>query len=203
VSDPPAGFRLPGYADCLAAFIDRLAPARPHVVGVGFGANVAMELYRRHPTLPQSLVLSTAFPGWADSLPAAVVARRLQWCRRETGLLSLSEGFERGWIFGVRMEAATANVDEGFVASMPDAPPAGFSVLARSLAEASFADFALIDVPMLALYAVHDERPRRIRADAHRAPAGTIAMLPGIGNPASGAPDRFNTEVLDFIRARM
>src|SRR5215213_4242939 len=24
-SDPPAGFRLPEYADCLAAFIDRLA----------------------------------------------------------------------------------------------------------------------------------------------------------------------------------
>ena len=36
-SDPPARFRLPDYADLLAAFVDRLALARPHVVGVAFG----------------------------------------------------------------------------------------------------------------------------------------------------------------------
>ena len=99
------------------------------------------------------------------------------------------------------MEAATANVDDELVTGAYDAPGAGFSVLARSLAEASFADFPRIDVPMLALYAVHEERPTD-RADAHRAPAGTIAMLPGVCNSASGAaPDRFSAEVLAFLRA--
>ena len=89
-SDPPAGFRLPDYADLLVAFVDRLALARPHVLGVGYGEFLAMELHRRHPTLPRTLALSKAFPGWASSLPADVVAQRLNWCRRETGLLSES-----------------------------------------------------------------------------------------------------------------
>src|SRR5215203_4737756 len=78
-SDTPTTFRLPEYADCLAAFVRQLCLARPHVVGVGFGGHLAMELYRRHPTLAQSLVLSTAFPGWAESLPTDVVAQRLAW----------------------------------------------------------------------------------------------------------------------------
>src|SRR4051794_19071217 len=151
-SDPPADFRLPEYADCLAAVIDTLGLGRPHVVGVGFGGHLAMELYRQHPALPQSLALSTAFPGWADSLPADVIARRLKWCRHTTALLS--EPFARGWRSGLGMEAATARVADEAVASTSGPPPAGFGVLARALAEASFANFPRIDVPVVVMYAV-------------------------------------------------
>jgi len=159
-----------------------------------------MELYRRHPTLAQTLVLSTAFPGWADSLRVDVVAQRLQWCRRETG--HLAERFARGWTLGLRMEEATAPVADEVVANLSDGHPAGFRVLARSFAEASFADFPRIDVPTLLLYAVHEERPPRSPPDRKRIPTGKIVTLPGVGNPRSdAAPDRFNAEVLDFLRA--
>jgi len=156
-SDPPAGFRLPDYADCLAALVERLALARPHVVSVGCGGSLAWELYRRHPTLPRTLALSTAFPGWANALPTDVVAQRLKWCRRETE--RLSEPLARTWTSIMGMEAATAPVADEVVASMPDAHPAGFRVLARSFAEASFAGFPRIDVPTLLLYAVTAEPP--------------------------------------------
>ena len=46
-SDPPETYRLPEYADCLAAFIDALGLGRPHVLGLSLGGVLALELYRR------------------------------------------------------------------------------------------------------------------------------------------------------------
>src|SRR2546428_13653415 len=77
-SDPPEAFRLADYADCLAAFIDALGLERVHAAGVSFGGALALELYHRHPTLPMSLVLASAYAGWTGSLPAETVEHRLQ-----------------------------------------------------------------------------------------------------------------------------
>jgi len=59
-SDPREDFRLSDAADCLAAFIDALGVGRPHVLGLSFGGGLALELYRRHPTVPLTLVLAGA-----------------------------------------------------------------------------------------------------------------------------------------------
>src|SRR5919201_7008864 len=77
-ADPPESFRLPDYADCLAGFLRALGLARPHVVGLSFGGGLALELYRRHPAIPRSLVLAAAYAGWSGSLPAEAVGGRLQ-----------------------------------------------------------------------------------------------------------------------------
>src|SRR5437660_259439 len=71
-SYPPETFRMPQYADCLAAFIEALGMGRPHVLGLSFGGALALELYRRHPAIPRSLVLVSAYAGWAGSLPAEI-----------------------------------------------------------------------------------------------------------------------------------
>src|SRR2546425_6059136 len=76
-SDPPETFRLPEYADCLAAFVDALGLRQSHVLGLSFGAGLALELYRRHPTVPRTLVLASAYAGWAGSLPEGEVEQRL------------------------------------------------------------------------------------------------------------------------------
>lgn len=76
--DPPGSFRHQDYADCLAAFIKALGLERPHVLGLSFGGGLALELYRRHPALPRTLVLASAYAGWAGSLPRDVVEQRLQ-----------------------------------------------------------------------------------------------------------------------------
>lgn len=59
-SDPPESFRMPDYADCLAGFVGALGLERPHVVGLSFGGALALELYRRHPAIPMTLVLAGA-----------------------------------------------------------------------------------------------------------------------------------------------
>jgi pimeloyl-ACP methyl ester carboxylesterase len=64
-SDPPAAWRLPDYADCLAGLIQVLELGRPHVGGLSWGGGLALELYRRHPQVPRSLVLASAYAGWA------------------------------------------------------------------------------------------------------------------------------------------
>jgi pimeloyl-ACP methyl ester carboxylesterase len=57
-SDPPESFSLPDYADCLAGFVDALGLGRAHVAGLSFGGGLALELFRRHPAIPMSLVLA-------------------------------------------------------------------------------------------------------------------------------------------------
>lgn len=57
-SDPPESFGTAGYADCLAAFVDRLALGRPHVAGLSFGG--ILVLAHRHPAVPATLVLAAA-----------------------------------------------------------------------------------------------------------------------------------------------
>ena len=63
--DPPETFGADVYADCLAEFIEALEVERPHVLGLSWGGGLALELYRRRPDLPRSLVLASAYAGWA------------------------------------------------------------------------------------------------------------------------------------------
>src|SRR6266511_3739056 len=96
-SDPPETFRLPDYADCLAGFIQALDLGRPHVGGLSWGGGLALELYRRHPQVPRSLVLASAYAGWAGSLPPEVVAERVERpcarpnCRPSSGCPATSQ----------------------------------------------------------------------------------------------------------------
>lgn len=77
-SDPPESFGMAGYADCLAGFIERLRLDRPHVAGLSFGGALALELYRRHSAIPMTLILASAYAGWAGSSPADVAEQRLR-----------------------------------------------------------------------------------------------------------------------------
>ena len=74
--DPPEDLGLEGYADCLADFIDGIGLTRPHVCGLSFGGGLAIELAKRHRALPRSLVLASAYAGWAGSLGREEAERR-------------------------------------------------------------------------------------------------------------------------------
>ncbi|HUP74673.1 MAG TPA: alpha/beta hydrolase [Acidimicrobiales bacterium] len=71
-SDPPEMLGLADWADCLAAFLEKLGYGRAHIAGLSWGGGLALELYRRHPTIPRALILTSAYAGWAGSLPAGV-----------------------------------------------------------------------------------------------------------------------------------
>jgi pimeloyl-ACP methyl ester carboxylesterase len=201
--DPPSDFGSEGYADSLARFVREQNIERPHVLGLSFGTIVALELFRRHPAVPRSLVLASAYAGWAGSLPAEVVEAR-----------------RNGWLEDANRpaeEVAAALSDTLFTDSVPassrvelmamtfDFRPAGLRAVANASADADLRDvLPRIDVPTLLLYGDADKRsPVSIGEELHAAiPDAKLVVLPGIGHMVNlEVPERFNEEVRSFLRA--
>ena len=202
-SDPPETFRLPEYADCLAAFVDALGLGRSHVLGLSFGAGLALELYRRHPTVPRTLVLASAYAGWAGSLPADVVEQRLQQVLREADLPP--DQVVPGYIAGLFTESAPAELIDEVVAIMSGFHPAGVRAMALAFAEADLRDvLPRINVPALLLYGDADRRSLLSVAEEFHAriPTSKLVVIHGAGHQSNvEAAERFNTEVRSFLRS--
>lgn len=202
-SDPPESFRMPDYADCLAGFIEALELERPHVGGLSFGGGLAMEFYRRHPTIPRSLILAGAYAGWAGSLPPEVVQQRL------TQALSLadmpSERLVSEVIPTMFSRSAPAVMVEDFATKISAFHPVGFRAMALAFAEADLRDvLPLIEIPTLLLYGDEDVRAPLDVADAiHESiPGSKLVVLTGVGHISTvEAADRFNNEVRAFLRS--
>lgn len=200
-SDPPETFRLPDYADCLAGFIDGLGLERPHVLGLSFGGGLALELYRRHPSIPKTLVLAGAYAGWAGSLPPEVVEQRLQQALREADLPP--EEWLPGYMPGMFSESAPQDMIDEVMSIMSGVRPVGLRVGLRGFAEADLRDvLPHIEVPTLLLYGDADKRsPLPVARDLHaQIPGSTLVVLPGVGHLSNvEAADQFNREVRDFL----
>lgn len=202
-SDPPDSYRLPDYADTLAAFVEALGIQRPHVLGHSFGGGLALELYRRHPALPRSLVLAAGYAGWAGSLPAEEVQARLQLALRQADELPMA--ITPDSVPGLYSTSLGVEQLEELAAVMSDVRPAGMRTMARAFAEADLRDvLASIDVPTLLLYGDADQRATRAVWEPRHAeiPTSTLVLLAGIGHDlALEAPEAFNAEVRRFIRS--
>ena len=191
------------YADCVAAFVEALGLERPHVGGLSFGGALAIELHRRHPGLAKSLVLASAYAGWAGSLPAAVAEQRL---RQALELADLPpDRFARAAAPTMFSESAPAELVDRFAAGMREFHPAGLRAMARSSAEADLRD-ALpgIDIPTLLLYGDGDVRaPPEVAKALHAGiPGSRLVVLSGVGHVCNlEAPERFNEEVRAFLRS--
>jgi len=203
-ADPPETFRMPDYADCLAAFVGALGLERPRVLGLSFGAALALELYRRHPALPRALLLVSAYAGWGGSLPADVVARRVQQARRESELPA--EEWVPQWVSGLMTASAPPELTDLVVAGVSQFHPVGYRAIAHALAEADLRDvLPLIDVPTLLLHGRDDERsPIRVAEELHaRIPQSQLVVIPDVGHiPNVQAPDAFNAAVSEFLGSR-
>jgi pimeloyl-ACP methyl ester carboxylesterase len=200
-SDPPESFGMAGYADCLAGFIDRLGLEKPHVAGLSFGAILALELSRRHPAIPRSLVLASAYAGWGGSLPADVAEQRLQ---QALVLANLSpEQFVGTLLPTMFSEATPPETVDVFGASMLGFHPAGFRAMARASAENLRDTLAHINVPTLLVYGAQDVRtPLTVAKDLHAAITGsTLVVLPDSGHLCNiEAPEPFNRAIRNFLR---
>jgi pimeloyl-ACP methyl ester carboxylesterase len=202
-SDPPATFRLPDYADCLAGFIQALELGRPHVGGLSWGGGLALELYRRHPQVPRSLVLASAYAGWAGSLPPEVVAERVERALGEAELPP--EQWVGRYLSGLFTDSAPAELVEEALAMMLEVRPAGMQPMVQGFAEADLRDvLPRIQVPTLLLYGDADRRspPEVVARDLHaKIPGSRLVVLPGVGHQSDmEAPERFNAEVRGFLR---
>ncbi len=202
-SDPPETFRLPEYADSLAQFITALGFERPHVAGLSFGGAMALELYSRHPTIPRTLILASAYAGWAGSLPAEVVEPRVRGALRDADLPP--EHWVRGFLPTLFSGSAQTEIVHEVRAIVSEFHPAGLRTGARALAEADLRDvLPRIDVPTLLLYGDQDVRsPLTVAEDLHaKIPRSRLVVISGVGHLIDvEAPERFNSEVRSFLRS--
>jgi pimeloyl-ACP methyl ester carboxylesterase len=202
-SDPPEGFGASGYTTCLAAFIEALGLERPHVLGLSFGSVLALELYRRYPSIPRSLVLASAYAGWVGSLSPEMVEQRLQRALREADLPP--EQWARGYVPGFFSESVPPALIEEVVTMMSNPHPAGLRAMALAFGKADLRDvLPRITVPTLLLYGEKDVRsPLQVAEDLHtHIPGSQLVVMPGVGHASNlEAPDLFNAEVRRFLRS--
>jgi pimeloyl-ACP methyl ester carboxylesterase len=201
--EPPEWFRLPDYADTLAALVRALGLSRPHMVGLSFGGALVLELFRRHSTIPQTLVLASAYAGWAGSLDPEEVDKRLRFCLRQADLPP--ERFADAMISSMFSETAPTEAVARLAASVRAFNPAGFRAMTRSSAEADLRDvLASVNVPTLLLYGDQDVRaPLKIANALHSSiPASRLVVMSGVGHVSSvEAPALFSREVRSFLRS--
>jgi pimeloyl-ACP methyl ester carboxylesterase len=202
-SDPPEGFRLKDYADCLAELIDEMKLNRPHILGLSFGGGLALEFYRRHPEIPKSLILASAYAGWAGSLPAETVQYRFEKGLQQSYLTP--EKVVEAWMPTLFNESVPLDVIRETEDIMLDFHPKGMRVMLKAFAEADLRDVLPdIRVPTLLLYGDADQRyPLPVARKLHeKIPASTLVIMKGVGHVVhTESPDQFNSEVRSFLES--
>jgi pimeloyl-ACP methyl ester carboxylesterase len=202
-SDPPESFGMAGYVKCLAAFVDRLALERPHIVGLSFGGALGIEFCHRYPSIPSTLILASAYAGWKGSLPTEVAEQRLQ---QALALADVSaDEFVATLLPTMFSESTPQESIDGFGAALREFHPVGFRAMARASAEDLRDALPHIEVPTLLVYGDNDVRaPLTVARHLHAAIAdATLVVLSGAGHVCNiDAPGEFNTAVRNFLRAR-
>ena len=202
-SDVPESWRMPDYADAVAAWLDAIGIERPHVLGLSWGSSVALEFYRRHAQVPASLILASAYAGWAGSLSAEETAARLEGvlAAADMPIEEVLEAFP-----GVLSSGAPAGLRQELMGIWADntgsQKPGGYRAMAHSMAEADLREvLPRIGVPTLLLYGELDERsPLSVADELHeRIPSSRLVVIEGVGHLANvEAPDVFNMHVREL-----
>lgn len=201
-TDPPESFGMNGYADCLAALLTELGIERAHIGGISFGAALAIAFAHRHPSVPRSLVLTSAYAGWAGSLPSPEVQRRLDQALR------LSHVTPREFCAALLPTMFRKSVPEADVAAFAEAMaafhPAGFRAMAIACAENLRDALPAIGVPAMLIYGEDDVRaPREVAESLHAAIKGSrLVFAPGAGHVCTiESPGFVNDVIRGFLLA--
>lgn len=201
--DPAAGADLGAYADAAAGLVAALGLDRPHVLGASFGGGLALEVLRRHPGLPRSLVLVGAYAGWAGSLPPDEVRARLDRARAEVSRPPAE--WAAGYLDGFFAGPVAEGVREEVLAIMRDVRPAGLMAMLEAFAAADLRPvLPRVTIPALILAGAEDARSPRPVAEALHAgiPGSELVLVPGAGHLLNlEAPEAFDAEVRRFLRA--
>lgn len=199
-SDPPESFTITDWSNCLVEFLDRIGIPQAHLAGLSWGGLLAQELYRLHPARILSLVLAGTYPGWRGSFPPDVVQQRLDRCMREAWLPP--EEFVPRWVPEFFTEAASPDVQRAMEAVVSGFHPAGFRLMAKSLAETDTTELLPnIKAPTLLLWGDDDRRSSLAIAAQFQAamPNAQLEVIQGAGHISNmEQPERFNDLVRRF-----
>jgi pimeloyl-ACP methyl ester carboxylesterase len=200
-SDPPDTYSLTGYAECLASLIEHLELDSPHILGLSFGGGLALEFYRIYPKIPGSLILVSAYAGWAGSLPAREVEKRLQNGLKQSEMPP--EQVVKMWLPTLFTDSTPDDVVKESARIMSDFHPDGMRTMLRAFAKADLSGMLQeIKVPVLLLYGDADRRsPLHIAQKLHSGiPLSKLVIIKGVGHVVnSEAPEKFNAVVREFL----
>ena len=169
--DLPGEPTLGDYADAVVTLLADLGIARAHLCGLSFGGGLALAIAQGHPDVVRSLVLTSAYAGWAGSLAPDKVAARLQTVR--TGPLPV----------GVRRASQVA-MAEAFAAA--DLRPGLAGITVPTLVLTGEHD---IRAPRPVAEALHDAIP-----------GSRLVLVPGAGHEVTlETPDVFERELRAFL----
>ncbi|MDQ0635240.1 pimeloyl-ACP methyl ester carboxylesterase [Arthrobacter pascens] len=201
--DPPPELTGRDFGDALAGFLRATVAGKPHVLGFSWGSCVALELYKGHPEAAASLVLASAYAGWAGSLPPEEVERRIAQITAE--LEQPAEAFIQDWLPTLLTERADPALLEEAAAIIADFHPAGMRAMLNAMGRSDYRDvLPAITVPTLLLYGAEDVRsPVDVANEMHRNIRDSeLAVIPDVGHLAQcEAPEAFNAEVRRFLHA--
>ncbi|MET3920047.1 alpha/beta hydrolase [Arthrobacter sp. UYEF20] len=200
--DPTLGFSAEEFGAVAAGFLRAAVPENPYILGLSWGSMLALELYRGYPEIPASLVLASAYAGWAGSLPPEEVERRYAQVLAEIDLPP--EKFVEEWLPTLFTDKADPAVVAEASGIMAGVRPAGMRALLSASGRADYRPvLPTITVPTLLLYGADDQRsPLYVAHELHRQiPGSRLSVIPDVGHLAQmEAPDAFNTEVRNFLR---
>ena len=194
---PPESFGISGYADALAGFITRLGLESPHVAGLSFGGILALALSGRHPGIPRTLILASAYAGWSGSSrrrghcassrrwPVGAVARRVRGHAPPDHALRGNPARAGGCLRGEHAGLT----------------PTGFRALARASAESVRDVLPHVHVPTLLVHGDQDVRaPSGRRGPPCRDRRVEAGRPPGAGHACNiEAPAAFDQAVRAFL----
>jgi pimeloyl-ACP methyl ester carboxylesterase len=202
-SDLPPGAQMADYADCLAGFIGALGLGRADLVGHSWGSTLALELGLRHPALVRRLILVGGYAGWAGSLPADEVARRLDFAHHTADVIQ-SGAWDPTSMPGLFSDAMSPDIAAELVAIMSEIRAPATRSMAEALAAADLRGvLGDLSAPTLLVHGDADERSGLHVAHAlQESIAGaTLTVLPGLGHECYlEDATRFDTAVRDFLR---
>jgi pimeloyl-ACP methyl ester carboxylesterase len=202
-SDIDDSWRAQEFADALAAFVSALGLERPHLVGHSFGTMVALSLFQYHPAVPASLVLVGGYAGWAGSLPADEVARRLQMF---LGMAELGDAFDPKSYPGLFSELIPPDRDAALATMMREnVRPATVRSAGHIGAETDLRPvLPTVGVPTLVLHGEADARSPLANAEALHAaiPASRLVVVPKLGHACVVEdPEACSAEIGRFVKS--
>jgi len=199
-SDPPDPFAMTDWANCLAAFLDRLDIEQAHILGLSWGGVLAQEFYRRHDARVRSLILADTYAGWKGSMSESAYAQRLARCERDSRLAA--QELARQWVGEMFTDATPPDLLKEMSLIISDFHPLGFRLMAKSLAETDTTDLLpTITAPTLILWGDDDRRSPLSVAGQLRAaiPNARLAVVDNAGHVSNmQQPGTFNGHVRDF-----
>ena len=200
-TDPVEGSSLDDWADWVAEFAHSLGLSTIHLAGLSWGGGLALAIAHRHPNLVRSLILMSAYAGWAGSLPPEEVEHRLDLTMANTARPP------QEWVPALLDTLLPAGADQDIIdrltTMLSESHPAATRAALPAFANADLRPIlGDVEIPVLLIYGALDTRsPARVWNPLHEAIAGSkLVVIPDVGHMVDlQAPGRCNADIAAFL----